>query len=97
MLSDEENNKFINENKDKEDENLYVVLSQLLRFRIDLPKYIQDYISSLKNKRENKIIKNFISKSMDRYHNGYLYMETKLNSECKEVLEDTSRNKSYFS
>ena len=97
MLSDEENTKFINENKDKDDENLYVVLSQLLRFRIDLPKYIQEYISSLKSKRENKIIKNYISKSMDRYHNGYLYMKTKLTSECKEVLEDTSRNNSYFS
>ena len=97
ILSDEENNKFIQDNKDKDNEFLFVLLSQLLRFRIDLPKYIQEYIASLKNKRDNKVVKNFITNAMDRYHNGYLYMKTKLSPECKEILEDTSRNKNYFS
>ena len=104
-LSDEENNKFIKEYQEKilnSDENnnyIYILMSQLLRFRMDLPDYIQNLILSLKKismKKLKNIIVSFLKIAMDNYHGTYIYMKNNITPQCKDTLEEMTIEKSYF-
>ena len=114
-LTEEENEKFINEkqniifnfNDSNEDimsseyNYVFILMSQLLRFRMSLPEYIQKFIINLKkikNKNSNikKIVYHFMKSAMDYYHGTYIYMKKYLLPECKDVLEEMTTEKSYF-
>jgi hypothetical protein len=104
-LSDEENNKFIKEYQEKilnSDENnnyIYILMSQLLRFRMDLPDCIQNLILSLKKismKKLKNIIVSFLKIAMDNYHGTYIYMKNNISPQCKDTLEEMTIEKSYF-
>ena len=110
-LTDEENKKFIQEyqekflnsdEKDIESNNyIYILMSQLLRFRMSLPDYIQSFILSLKSilKKKNSkkgIINQFLKIAMDNYHGTYIYMKNNISSQCKDTLEEMTIEKSYF-
>jgi hypothetical protein len=106
-LSDEENSKFIKEYQDnflKSEDNdnyIYLLMSQLLRFRMSLPEYIQSFIVSIKSiykkkKSVKSIIDSFLKIAMDSYHGTYIYMKTNISPECKDTLEDMTQEKSYF-
>ena len=104
-LSDEENSKFIKEYQEKilnSDENnnyIYILMSQLLRFRMDLPDYIQNLILSLKKismKKLKNIIVSFLKIAMDNYHGTYIYMKNNISPQCKDTLEEMTIEKSYF-
>ena len=106
-LTDDENNKFIKEYQkkvEKTDENnnyIYLLMSQLLRFRMRLPDYIQSLIISLKNiymekTSIRKIINSFLKIAMDNYHGTYIYMKNNISPKCKDTLEEMTIEKSYF-
>ena len=114
-LTEEENIKFIekyekyiyeNNNEENEDKNkynyIYILMNQLLRFKIRIPKYMQEFIVKLKsvNKSENdklkKIIIDSLKKAMNYYHGSYIFMKENLTEECKEVLEEMTKDKTYF-
>ena len=76
-------------------------MSQLLRFRMSLPDYIQSFILSLKSilKKKNSkkdIINHFLKIAMDNYHGTYIYMKNNISSQCKDTLEEMTIEKSYF-
>jgi hypothetical protein len=111
-LSDEENNNIIkkyqelilksNDEDNKEDNNyIYILMSQLLRFRMALPEYIQSFIISLKEIYKKKksvkgIIDSFLELAMDNYHGTYIYMKNNISPKCKDILEEMTKEKSYF-
>ena len=114
-LTEEENEKFINEKQDiifnfkdsnedimsSEYNYVFILMSQLLRFRMCLPEYIQKFIIRLKlikkkNANIKKIVYHFMKSAMDYYHGSYIYMKRTLLPECKEVLEEMTIEKSYF-
>ena len=103
-FSEEENEKFVKKYekliKDNEN-NIYIIMSQLLRFRMSLPLYIQDFISKLKNickQNESKksIINSFMKIAMDNYHGSYIYMKNNISQKCRDTLEEMTIEKSYF-
>ena len=80
---------------------IYILLSQLLRFRMHLPIYIQDFIINLKEiykKFENNkgIIDTFLKVAMDNYHGSYIYMKKNISEKCRDILEEMTTEKSYF-
>ena len=114
-LTEEENIKFIekyekyifeNNNEKNEDKNkynyIYILMNQLLRFKIRIPKYMQEFIVKLKsvNKSENdklkKIIIDSLKRAMNYYHGSYIFMKENLTEECKEVIEEMTKDKTYF-
>ena len=114
-LSEEENKQFIqkyekyiyeNVDENNEDKNkynyIYILMNQLLRFKIRLPEYIQEFIIKLKkiNKNENhklkKIIIYSLKRAMNNYSGSYIYMKENISEECKTVLEELTREKAYF-
>ena len=110
-LSEEENKKFVEKYQkyifeDVEDENKYnyiiILMNQLLRFKIRFPDYIQDFIIKLKvvNKKDNnklkKIIVDALKLAMKYYQGSYIYMKENISEECKNVLEEMTKEKSYF-
>ena len=114
-LSDEENKlfiekyqKYIFEDVKKEDEDpnkynyIYILMTQLLRFKIKLPVYMQEFIIKLKivNKKNNnklkKIIVDALKLAMKYYQGSYIYMKENISEECKNVLEEMTKEKSYF-
>lgn len=110
-LTEEENNKFIKEYQDialktndeeKGNNNyIYLLMSQLLRFRVYLPDYIQEFIISLKNIYKKKkyakgIIDSFLKIAMDNYHGAYIYMKNNISENCRDILEEMTKEKSYF-
>ena len=83
------------------DNYIYIIMSQLLRFRMSLPLYIQDLIINLKDiikKNENKkgIVNSLLKIAMDNYHGSYIYMKNNISQKCKETLEEMTVEKSYF-
>ena len=76
-------------------------MSQLLRFRMSLPDYIQSFILSIKSiykkkKSVKSIIDSFLKIAMDNYHGTYIYMKNNISPECKDTLEEMTIEKSYF-
>lgn len=103
VSSNEHYVKLYKENSISEEDILHALLGQLLRFKIELPDYIQKFIVEIgkkfkesPNQKEKKIIKKSITKVINHYHNGFLYMNEHLNQECKETLNEMSVNGSYF-
>ena len=91
------------ENEDKNKYNyIYILMNQLLRFKIRLPEYMQEFIIKLKivNKKENnklkKIIIDALKRAMNYYQGSYIFMKENISKECKEVLEEMTREKSYI-
>ena len=106
-LTEEENKNYIKEYQEKiintEDNNnyIYILMSQLLRFRMNLPEYIQSLIVSIKNIYKKKdslksIINSYLKIAMDNYHGTYIYMKNNISSESKDILEKMTIEKSYF-
>ena len=111
-LTEEENIKFIekyekyifdnNENDKNRYNYIYILMNQLMRFKIRIPEYIQKFIIKLKivNKIENdklkKIIIDLLKRAMNYYHGSYIFMKENICEECKEVLEELTREKTYF-
>ena len=106
-LTDEENKQFIKEyqekflNSEDNDNYIYLLMSQLLRFRMSLPDYIQSFIVSIKNiykkkKSVKSIIDSFLKIAMDNYHGTYIYMKVNISPKCKDTLEEMTIEKSYF-
>ena len=114
-LTEEENKQFIkkyekyiyeNVDENNEDKNkynyIYILMNQLLRFKIRLPEYIQEFIIKLKkiNKIDNhklkKIIIYSLKRAMNNYSGSYIYMKANISEECKTVLEEMTREKTYF-
>ena len=113
-LSEQENKEFVEKYqkyifediKPEEDENKYnyiiILMNQLLRFKIRLPDYIQEFIIKLKivNKKDNnklkKIIVDALKLAMKYYQGSYIYMKENISEECKNVLEEMTKEKSYF-
>ena len=114
-LSDEENKQFIEKYQkfifedvkpEEEDINKYnyirILMNQLLRFKIRLPEYMQEFIIKLKivNKKDNnklkKIIVDALKLAMKYYQGSYIYMKVNISEECKNVLEEMTKEKSYF-
>lgn len=103
VSSNEHYKKLYKENSIPDEDILHALLGQLLRFKIELPDYIQTFIVELgkkykegANQKEKKIIKTSITKVINHYHNGFLYMNEHLSQECKETLKEMSVNGSYF-
>ena len=99
--------KYIFENiSEEEEENrynyIYILMNQLLRFKTRLPQYMQEFIIKLKivNKNENDKIKKIIIHSLKRamtyYHGSYIFMKENISPDCKEVLEEMTKEKTYF-
>ena len=92
--------------EDIEEENKYnyikILMVQLLRFKIKLPDYIQNFIVKLKiiNQTDNyqlkKIIIDSLKLRMKSYKGSFIYMKENISEECKNVLEDMTREHSYF-
>ena len=103
-LSEEKNEKFVKkfEQLIKDNDNyLYIIMSQLLRFRMNLPLYIQEFIIELKNVYKNNeniqsVINSFLKLAMDNYHGSYIYMKINISQKCKDILEEMTAEKSYF-
>ena len=103
-LTEKENENFIKNYEEliKTNENyLYILLSQLLRFRMNLPLYIQEFIIKLKDiskkyKDKKSIIDTMVKIAMDNYHGSYIYMKNNISSKCKDILEEMTIEKSYF-
>ena len=114
-LTDDENKKFIekyekyifeNVKKEDEDKNKYnyirILMNQLLRFKIRLPEYMQEFIIKLKaiNKIDNnklkKIIIDALKLAMEYYKGSYIYIKKNISEECKNVLEEMTKDKTYI-
>ena len=111
-LKEDENQKFIEKyekyifNDAEEDQNrynyIYILMNQIFRFKINMPKYLQDFIIKLKNtkKSNNNKIKKIITDSlktlMNYYSDSYVFVKENISEECKEVLEDLTKDKAYF-
>ena len=102
-LSEKENENFIKkyEQEIKDENYIYVLMSQLLRFRMDLPLYIQEFIVKLKelckkNNEMKNIINSILKIAMDNYHGTYIYMKNNLTQKCRDTLEEMTIEKSYF-
>ena len=114
-LSEEENKMFVEKYQkyifedikgEEEDENKYnyiiILMYQLMRFKIRLPDYLQEFIIKLKvvNKKDNnklkKIIVDALKLAMQYYQGSYIYMKENISEECKMVLEEMTKEKSYF-
>ena len=106
-LSDEENKKFIQVyqekllNNEDNDNYIYLLMSQLLRFRMSLPDYIQSFIISIKSIYKKKkhlkpVIDSLLKIAMDNYHGTFIYMKENISPECKDTLEEMTLEKSYF-
>jgi hypothetical protein len=114
-LSDDENKQFIEKYQkyifedvkpEEEDKNKYnyiiILMTQLMRFKIRLPDYMQKFIIKLKivNKKDNnklkKIIIDALKLAMKYYQGSYIYMKENISEECKNVLEEMTKEKSYF-
>ena len=114
-LSEEENKEFIEKYQkyifeeikpEEEDKNKYnyitILMYQLLRFKIKLPDYMQEFIIKLKvvnkkgNDRLKKIIVDALKLAMKYYQGSYIYMKQNISEECKNVLEEMTKEKSYF-
>ena len=114
-LSEEENKKFIEKYQkyifedvkaENDDENKYnyilILMKQLLRFKDEIPDYMQEFIIKLKivNKKDDNKLKNIIIDSlkiaMEYYHGSYIFMKENISEECKNVLEEMTKEKSYF-
>ena len=96
-----ENSKEVNEDINKYN-YIYILMNQLLRFKIRIPQYMQEFIIRLKtiNKKENnkvkKIIIDALKRAMNYYQGSYIYMKENISVECKEVLEEMTRQKDYI-
>ena len=96
-----ENTKEVTEDKNQYN-YIYILMNQLLRFKIRIPEYMQKFIIKLKivNKIENdkikKIIIDSLKTAMNYYHGSYIFMKENISEECKEVLEELTREKTYF-
>ena len=96
-----ENSKEVNEDINKYN-YIYILMNQLLRFKIRIPPYMQEFIIRLKtiNKKENnkvkKIIIDALKRAMNYYQGSYIYMKENISVECKEVLEEMTRQKDYI-
>ena len=80
---------------------IYIIMSQLLRFRMSLPLYIQEFIEKLKDiikkKEDSKnIINSFLKMAMDNYHGSFIYIKNNISQKCKDILEEMTIEKSYF-
>ena len=114
-LTDDENKQFIEKYQkyifedvktEEEDKNKYnyiiLLMTQLMRFKIRLPDYMQEFIIKLKivNKKDNnklkKIIIDALKLAMKYYQGSYIYMKENISEECKNVLEEMTKEKSYF-
>ena len=114
-LSEEENKMFVEKYQkyifedikgEEEDENKYnyiiILMYQLMRFKIRLPDYLQEFIIKLKvvNKKDNnklkKIIVDALKLAMQYYQGSYIYMKENISEGCKMVLEEMTKEKSYF-
>ena len=113
-LTEEENKKFIEkyqkfifEDIKKEEEQtkynyIKILMIQLMRFKIKLPDYMQEFIIKLKivNRKDNdklkKIIIDSLKSAMNNYQSSYTFMKENISEECKDVLEEMTREKSYF-
>ena len=114
-LTDDENKQFIEKYQkyifedvktEEEDINKYnyiiLLMTQLMRFKIRLPDYMQEFIIKLKivNKKDNnklkKIIIDALKLAMKYYQGSYIYMKENISEECKNVLEEMTKEKSYF-
>ena len=91
------------ENKDKNKYNyIYILMNQLFRFKIRIPEYMQEFIIKLKivNKRDNnklkKIIIDALKRAMNYYQGSYIFLKENISKECKQVLEEMTREKSYI-
>ena len=100
--------KFIYENtkEEKEDKNkfnyIYILMNQLFRFKISLPQYMQEFIIRLKNINKNdnnkvkKIVIDALKKAMHYYQGCYIFLKENISAECREVLEEMTREKAYI-
>ena len=114
-LSEEENMQFIsqyekfiyeNTKEEKEDKNkynyIYILMNQLLRFKISLPQYMQEFIIRLKNINKNdnnkvkKIVIDALKRAMHYYQGCYIFLKENISAECREVLEEMTREKAYI-
>ena len=111
-LTEEENIKFIekyekyifdnNENNKNRYNYIYILMNQLMRFKIRIPEYLQKFIIKLKivntfeNDKLKKIIIDLLKKAMSSYRGSYIFMKENISEECKEVLEEMTRDKTYF-
>ena len=80
---------------------VYIIMSQLLRFRMNLPLYIQEFIEKLKNiikknEKNKSIINSFLKMAMDNYYGSFIYMKNNITPKCKNILEEMTIEKSYF-
>ena len=102
-LSENENEIFVKNYEEviNNENYVYIIMSQLLRFRMNLPLYIQEFIEKLKNiikkNEENKsIINSFLKMAMDNYYGSFIYMKNNITPKCKNILEEMTIEKSYF-
>ena len=103
-FSEEENEKFVKKYKKLINENdnyIYIIMSQFLRFRMSLPLYLQDFIIKLKDiysqkQSKKSIINSFLKIAMDNYYGSYIYMKNNISQKCKDTLEEMTIEKSYF-
>ena len=113
-LTEEENKKFIEKYQkflfddiNKEEEQIKynyikILMVQLMRFKIKLPDYMQEFIIKLKivNRKDNdklkKIIIDSLKSAMNNYQSSYTFMKENISEECKDILEEMTREKSYF-
>ena len=91
-LTEEENKKFI----EKYETYIFENTSE------EEEEYMQEFIIKLKivNKNENDKIKKIIIHSLKRamtyYHGSYIFMKENISPDCKEVLEEMTKEKTYF-
>ena len=93
-------------NEDEGDEERYnyikILMIQLMRFKIKLPDYVEAFIIKLKivnkscNNKLKKIIIDVLKLIMNNYQSSYIYMKENISEECKNVLEEMTKEKSYF-
>ena len=95
-------NIILKEENEQDNKNyMFILMAQLLRFRMSLPLYIQEFIIKLKDiskkKKEMKnIINTMLKIAMDNYHGSFVYMKENISIKCKNILEEMTMEKSYF-